>query len=74
MDQVAELVDFMNQESGRRWRRNEFGEWRRVTLVLDHIGLSVGDMPVITDVSLSFEKGGTMNVLLDPTLCRARPP
>ncbi len=38
-----------------------------MTLVLDHIGLSVGDMPVITDVSLSFEKG-TMNVLLGPTL------
>ena len=38
-----------------------------MTFVLDHIGLSAGDMPVITDVSLSFEKG-TMNILLGPTL------
>ncbi len=38
-----------------------------MTLVLDHIELSVGDTPVITDVSLAFEKG-TMNVLLGPTL------
>ncbi len=38
-----------------------------MTLVLDHIGLSVGDMPVITDVSLTLDKG-TMNILLGPTL------
>ena len=38
-----------------------------MTFVLDHIGLSTGDMPVITDVSLTLEKG-TMNILLGPTL------
>ena len=38
-----------------------------MTLVLDHIGLSVGDMPVIADVSLTLDKG-TMNILLGPTL------
>jgi glycerol transport system ATP-binding protein len=38
-----------------------------VTFVLDHIGLSAGETPVITDVSLALEKG-TMNILLGPTL------
>jgi glycerol transport system ATP-binding protein len=38
-----------------------------VTFVLDHIGLSVGETPVIADVSLSLEQG-TINVLLGPTL------
>ena len=38
-----------------------------MTLVLDQIGLSVGDTPVITDVSLTLDKG-TMNILLGPTL------
>ncbi len=38
-----------------------------MTLVLDHVGLSVGDTSVITDVSLTLDKG-TMNILLGPTL------
>jgi len=38
-----------------------------VSLVLDHVGLSVGDTPVISDVSLSLEPG-TIKVLLGPTL------
>ncbi len=38
-----------------------------MTFVLDHIGLSAGETPVITDVSLTLEKG-TMNILLGPTL------
>jgi glycerol transport system ATP-binding protein len=38
-----------------------------VSLVLDHIGLRIGADPIITDVSLTLERG-TMNVLLGPTL------
>ncbi len=38
-----------------------------MTLVLDHVGLSVGETPVITDVCLTLDKG-TMNILLGPTL------
>jgi glycerol transport system ATP-binding protein len=38
-----------------------------VKLVLDGIGLSVGDRAMISDVSLTLEQG-TMNVLLGPTL------
>ena len=38
-----------------------------MTFVLDHIGLSAGVTPVISDVSLTLE-AGTMNVLLGPTL------
>lgn len=38
-----------------------------MTFVLEHIGLSAGDIPVITDVSIAFE-AGTMNVLLGLTL------
>jgi glycerol transport system ATP-binding protein len=38
-----------------------------VTFVLDHIGLSEGEKPLISDVSLSLDRG-TMNILLGPTL------
>jgi glycerol transport system ATP-binding protein len=38
-----------------------------MSLVLDHVGLTVGQEVVIDDVSLTFERG-TMNVLLGPTL------
>jgi glycerol transport system ATP-binding protein len=38
-----------------------------VSLVLEHIGLRVGEATIIEDVSLTLERG-TMNVLLGPTL------
>ncbi len=38
-----------------------------MTLVLDHIGLSIGEEVMIDDVSLTLKRG-TMNVLLGPTL------
>jgi glycerol transport system ATP-binding protein len=38
-----------------------------MSLVLDHLGLTVAAVPVISDVSLTLERG-TMNVLLGPTL------
>ena len=38
-----------------------------MTFALEHIGLTVGGVPVITDVNLSFEPG-SLNVLLGPTL------
>jgi glycerol transport system ATP-binding protein len=38
-----------------------------MSLVLDHVGLKLGQDVMIDDVSLSFERG-TMNVLLGPTL------
>lgn len=38
-----------------------------MSLVLDHVGLKVGQDVIIDDVSLTFERG-VMNVLLGPTL------
>jgi glycerol transport system ATP-binding protein len=38
-----------------------------MSLVLENIGLSVATVPMISDVSIGFERG-TMNVLLGPTL------
>ena len=38
-----------------------------MTFVLDHIGSSIGAVPIISDVSLTLQPG-TMNVLLGPTL------
>ncbi|WP_284946628.1 ABC transporter ATP-binding protein [Acidisoma cladoniae] len=38
-----------------------------MSLVLDHVGLKVGQNIIIDDVSLTFERG-VMNVLLGPTL------
>jgi glycerol transport system ATP-binding protein len=38
-----------------------------LSLVLDHVGLKVGQDVIIDDVSLTFERG-VMNVLLGPTL------
>jgi glycerol transport system ATP-binding protein len=38
-----------------------------LSLLLDHVGLKVGQDVIIDDVSLTFERG-TMNVLLGPTL------
>ena len=38
-----------------------------MSLALDHLGLTIGAVPTISDVSLTLERG-TMNVLLGPTL------
>ena len=38
-----------------------------MSLALDHLGLTIDGQPVISDVSLTLERG-TMNVLLGPTL------
>jgi glycerol transport system ATP-binding protein len=38
-----------------------------MSVILDHVGLRVGNDTIIDDVSLAFERG-TMNVLLGPTL------
>ncbi len=38
-----------------------------MSLMLDHVGLRVGEHSIVDDVSLTLERG-TMNVLLGPTL------